>query len=105
MSLQILYDNWQKAKRNTSSALKQWNEKNIELSKYTHAKPYKLVKQVKAYHKHYDNMKKQEKDAEILYLKCKDASKLQYNDIQPKRKNVPPKLKLEPELDLKPPPK
>ena len=42
---------------------------------------------LKAYHKQYDDLKKKKKDAEILYLRCK---------------NVPPELKLESDVDLKP---
>ena len=58
MSLQILFDNWQKAKRNSKTAYDNWHRTSTELSKYgSGAKPYKLVKQVKAYHKQYDNLK------------------------------------------------
>jgi hypothetical protein len=94
MSEQILYDNWQKSKRNSESALKKWNEKRTELLRYGNATPYQLVKQVKAYREQYYNLKTKEKDAEILYLRCKNIPK-----------NIPPALKLESDLDLEPPPK
>ena len=72
--MQILFDNWQKAKRNSKSAYNKWQEKRTELSRYgNRPTPYQLVKQVKAYHKRYDNLKKEAKDAEILYLRCKNT--------------------------------
>ncbi|CAG8444645.1 6277_t:CDS:1 [Scutellospora calospora] len=103
MSEQILYDNWQKAKRSTEQAKQKWNKKRTELLNYGAAKPYNLVQQVKACKKQYDNLKKQEKDAEILYLRCKrvpPALKLESEtDTNPLSE-----LKLESDLDLEPPP-
>ncbi|CAG8487970.1 6458_t:CDS:1, partial [Scutellospora calospora] len=71
-------------KRKSESLYRTWYQKSVELSKYGSVKLYKLLQQVKSYHKQYDNVKKQAKDAEILYLRCKNVQK----------KAVPPKEKL-----------
>ncbi|CAG8607558.1 2716_t:CDS:1, partial [Scutellospora calospora] len=74
MSEQILYNNWQKAKRDSESVYNKWRNKQNQISKYGGAIPYNLIQQKKAYKKQYDNLKKQERDAEILYLRCKNVS-------------------------------
>ncbi|CAG8672271.1 4290_t:CDS:1, partial [Scutellospora calospora] len=94
MSEKKLYDNWQKAKKNTIVALKNWEEEKIKLSKSKN-KPDWLIKSVKSFSLIYYYKKNKEQDVEILYLRCKNASQNISQDVSPKRKNkVPPKLKL-----------